>query len=292
MKKASLTMFPDLTEQEVDLVYANINASKGFERKKPILQSINATASVTVTPADNYEGKFVQEVLRYLYVKNRLVSEGLITEMNGIKLQETHYKGSLPLVFNNRPANGDFVGDGLGPNITPFKLEPVLYELAKEITHQSLLESGFAEAFAQGALNDHVMPEKVFSMILEEIYEKVPIENERLFLKGKGRVPTMLFSAPYLGFEDRLLSSANSKKVITPNTAILATSNVGGFLAFTVGAGKGANFEAGDLIEARGIVDGGGGNLGVKMNAQIHNLLPYDEFNTEDVAIRLSLIHI
>jgi hypothetical protein len=283
MKKITKN-FPTLTNEEVRDCFERVNAKQGLVRERSIYTALNASSDMTVTPSDDYVGKFVQEVLRYLYVKNRLVAEGLVTQIDGIKLQQTAYKASLELYFGDRTQA--FTGDNKDLTITPLERATTLYRMQREFRTDSLLGAGssFTESYRKGALNDSIMPEQIVQFILDELMEKIPLDNERLYLMGKSRVPSMQFTAAYTGFEDKLISGAN-KKITVPNTAITAITNIGGFLALTVGTGLGATYEVGDLIEVRGLGNGTG-NTATFLNSYIYNQKPFVEHTTENLAIQ------
>jgi len=177
-----------------------------------------ARETITFSP-NTYAGKlYTKWAWPALFAPLGLIDKGLVTPMPGIKKRQVMrtWTGSVELQQPSCTFNAQAGTDTAGEKY----LDPIKYEVMKEICWSDFLVSWEVELMKKGSMNDYQPIKSVEDAFLGFMSQKIAIMNEQLYLLGKsgvnaGGIGTATFSAAYPGLLERLRDDSTVIKIQT-----------------------------------------------------------------------------
>lgn len=170
---------------------------------------------------NTYTGEaYAEKVFPALVKPKGLIDRGLVTPRPGIKKRAVLRTIDDSVEFQDPSCN--FNAQTGDIDIDERYLDPVKYEVMKEICFDDLRQSWDAMKLKAGSLNDYVPPADEESALIEYWNQKVGIMNEELYIKGKAGVTggAVSFSAAYPGMIGRLKADSTVKKFTTGSVGV------------------------------------------------------------------------
>ena len=170
---------------------------------------------------NTYAGEaYAEKVFPALLRPKGLLDRGLITARPGIKKRQVLRTIDDSIEFQD-PSCSFTAQSGDIDNGEKY-LDPVKYEVMKEICFEDLRTSWDAMKLKAGSLNDYVPPADEESALIEYWNLKIGIMNEELYIKGKDGVSTgtISFSADYPGLINRLKADSTVLKFATGDVGV------------------------------------------------------------------------
>lgn len=171
---------------------------------------------------NTYAGELYQEkVWPALVPAKGLIDRNIVTAVPGLKKRGILRNISQSIEFQDpsctftAQASDDIaVGERY--------LDPVKYEVMREICFDDIRTSWDAMKLKSGSLNDYVPPVDEESALIDHMNKLVGIMNEELYIKGKAGVSkgTATFTAAYPGLIYRLKADANVNKYATGDVGV------------------------------------------------------------------------
>lgn len=176
---------------------------------------------------NTYSGQADPEIyLPLLLMKGGIADRGLVTVKMGIKKKSVIRDLDVNIKFQNRSAK--FVDDGLNVTFGETYLEPVGYEVMKELDFKDLIESWDAAQIAPGSAADYTPPSDLNEVLLNRMAERIGNANEELYINGKTGVTQaeMTFDADYNGIIYKMENAAGTRKASINSLAGVAISGI------------------------------------------------------------------
>lgn len=170
---------------------------------------------------NTYAGEaYADKVFPALLRPKGLLDRGLITARPGIKKRQVLRTIDDSVEFQD-PSCSFTAQTGDIDNGERY-LDPVKYEVMKEICFEDLRQSWDAMKLKAGSLNDYVPPADEESALIEYWNIKIGIMNEELYIKGKDNVSAgaVSFSADYPGLVNRLKADSTVVKFATGDVGV------------------------------------------------------------------------
>ncbi|WP_421752928.1 hypothetical protein [Croceimicrobium sp.] len=220
------------------------------------------------TFTDNtYAGNVDPEIyLPLLLPKGGIADRGLVTVKYGIKKREVIRDLDVNIKFQNRSAK--FVDDALNVEFAETYLDPVGYEVMKEIDFLDLVKSWDAAQIKPGAAEDYVPPANLNEVLLNRMAERIGNANEELYINGKAGVTqaVVAFDADYNGIVYKMENSADTRKASLNSLAGVAVAGIS-TADDEVTTSTAHGFNTGDMVTLVGL-DGNQQYNGVSLNGQ------------------------
>lgn len=181
-----------------------------------------ARETFTFSP-NTYAGKlYAGYALPALLPPLGLVDKGLVTPMPGIKKRQVMrtMDGSVEFQQPSCTFTAQAGTDSFGEKY----LDPVKYEVMKEICWDDFRVTWEAERMKRGSLNDYKAIQPTETELLDYMSRKIAIMNEQLYLLGKtgvntGGIGTATFSSAYPGLLERLREDSTVVKIKSETSA-------------------------------------------------------------------------
>lgn len=136
-------------------------------------------------------------------------------------------------------------------NITENSLDPVGYEVMKEVSHKDLVASWESRTLKPGSLNDYEGSVELHDFLMERQLAKIQIMNERLYWLGKANAgykgSVVSFSAAYPGLLPRMEASSDVFK-LKANIGELSLTGITTATPGVVTVGSTATLQTGDQV--------------------------------------------
>lgn len=147
---------------------------------------------------------------------NGSVERGLLTVLDNVKKRKILRDVDDDIEFQTPSAR--FVGQtSPDRNITENYIDPVGYEVMKEVNMKDLINSWESQALKPGSLNDYEGTVELNNFLMERQLAKINIMNERLYWLGKANAgyknSTISFAAAYPGLLPRMEASPDTFKL-------------------------------------------------------------------------------
>ena len=181
---------------------------------------------------------------------NGSVERGLLTLIQNVKKRKILRDVDDDVEFQTPSAR--FVGQtSPDRNITENYIDPVGYEVMKEVSFKALIASWESRALKPGSLNDYEPTVELNNFLIERQLEKINIMNERLYWLGKARAgykaSTVTFAATYDGLLKKMEDSADTFK-LKANIGELALTGITTATPGVVTVGSTATLKTGDQV--------------------------------------------
>ncbi len=152
-----------------------------------------------------------------------LVDKGLVLAVPGVKKREVMRTGTGTVEFQDPSCT--FTAQAGTDTFGEKYLDPVRYEVMKEICWADFLASWESQLMKAGSRNDYQPIKSVEDMFLEFMAQKIAIANEQLYLLGKtgvnlAGIALASFSASYPGLLERFRDDSTVNKIITGNVGV------------------------------------------------------------------------
>lgn len=152
-----------------------------------------------------------------------IVDKGLVTAVPGVKKREVLRTGTSTVEFQDPSCT--FTAQAGTDTFGEKYLDPVRYEVMKEICWADFLASWESQLMKAGARNDYQPIKSVEDMFMEFMAQKIAIMNEQLYLIGKtglnlAGIGSATFSASYPGLLERFRDDSTINKIITGNVGV------------------------------------------------------------------------
>jgi hypothetical protein len=170
---------------------------------------------------NTYAGEaYADKVFPALLRPKGLIDRGLITPRPGIKKRQVLRTIDDNIEFQNPSCS--FNAQTGDIDVAERYLDPVKYEVMKEICFDDLRTSWDAMKLKAGSLNDYVPPADEESALIEHWNMKIGIMNEQLYIFGKNGVTSgaVTFSADYPGLIERLRDDSTVNKYETGDIGV------------------------------------------------------------------------
>lgn len=181
---------------------------------------------------------------------NGSVERGLLTVLDNVKKRKILRDVDDDIEFQTPSAR--FVGQtSPDRNITENHIDPVGYEVMKEVSMKELITSWESQALKPGSLNDYEGNVELNNFLMERQLAKINIMNERLYWLGKANAgyknSTVSFAAAYPGLLPRMESSSDTFK-LKANIGELALTGITTATPGVVTVASTATLQTGDQV--------------------------------------------
>lgn len=193
-----------------------------------------ATETPTFT-SNTYAGEAATGYIsRAQFEPDGFIEKGLATLRPNVKKKQLLRKFDQEIELIDPSAKFNATGDGY--TLSEQAIEPVKYELHREIDHSVLIDSWEAADLAPGSWNDRTPPSDLGQFLLEDTLSKLALANENLYIHGKnalkykGKGFKFTFTDAYLGLIGRMENLGTVKS--TPGTKLEIASVSGKQVTF------------------------------------------------------------
>ena len=187
-----------------------------------------ATETPTFT-ANTYAGEAATEYIsRALFAPEGVVEKGLVKVLPNIKKRQVLQKFDQEIEFIDPSAKFNATGSGF--TLDENYIDPVKYELHRELDFSKLIEGWEAARLMPGSWNDRVPPSDLEQFLLNDQTAKMALANENLYVFGKnspkykGRGFKFSFTDNYLGIIGRMENEATVKETLGSRLEIASVS--------------------------------------------------------------------
>lgn len=171
---------------------------------------------------NTYAGEaYMEKIWPALMKPDGLVDRGIITPRPGIKKREVLRTIDQAIEFQDPSCTFTAQADD-DIDVGERYLDPVKYEVMREICFKDLRTSWDAMKLKKGSLNDYVPPADEEAALMQNMSDKIAIMNEQLYLNGKAGVTAgaATFTEAYPGLIQRLRNDSNVNKFETGNIGV------------------------------------------------------------------------
>lgn len=170
-----------------------------------------APTVVTFTP-NTYAGSALAGYMAKSLLAPKLIQDGLVTVLQNVKTRKVLLGIDDEIEFQTPSAK--FVGQTT-PDIIRDEtyLDPVKYEIMKEYSWASLVQSWEADQLKPGSMNDYDGTVDITNFVMDRIAEKIAILNEKLYILGKASDSRITFSGAYPGLLPAVKADAGVFKI-------------------------------------------------------------------------------
>ncbi len=179
--------------------------------------------TITISP-NTYAGKLYAGVaLPALLAPLGLIDKKLVTPVPGIKKRTVMRTMTDTVEFQDPSCT--FNAQAGTMTLGEKYLDPVKYEVMKEVCWADFLSTWESELMKKGSLNDYQSINPTEADFLDFMAQKIAIGNEQLYLLGKtaanlAGIALFTFTASYPGLLERLRDDSTVNKIITGNAGV------------------------------------------------------------------------
>lgn len=192
-------------------------ASMGLTDNSGVVSTCMAAPIVFTFTNNTYAGEELAGYMaKSLLGGNGSVERGLLTVLDNVKKRKILRDVDDDIEFQNPSAK--FVSQtSPDRNISENYIDPVGYEVMKEVSHKELINTWESQSIKPGSLNDYEGNVDLNNFLMERQLAKIQIMNERLFWLGKANAgyknSAVTFSAAYPGLLPRMEASSDVFKL-------------------------------------------------------------------------------
>jgi len=240
-----------------------------------------APTEFTFSP-NTYAGEALAGYQAKALLAGGLIERGLISVINNVKSKRV--LRSLEDSFEFQTPSARFVAQA-SPNVAVGEryLDPVAYEVMKEYSFAALKTSWEAQALKPGELNDYDGTVDLSNYLMEYMLPRIAVQNEQLYLLGKGSNALFTFSSSYTGLLP-LMSADSAVTKITPGAAeTFAVSAISAAATPVVTVSSTTNLRDGDIVTVLGVAGTGGMAAALNGNSYSITIASSTTFNLNGV---------
>lgn len=211
---------------------------------------------------NTYAGELLAGYQATALLSPGLVERGLITVIQNVKKRKL--LRSLDDEFDFQTPAAVFTPQTNSVTIPEKYIDPVAYEVHKQYNYSTLVSAWEAQSLKPGEMQDYDGTVELSDFMIQRALKKIAIQNEQLYLLGKGASSRFTFSSSYIGLLPMMLADSSVTKLNPGSNATFAVSDISKAAAAVVTVASTSNLEVGDYVTVLGVA--GTGNMGTTLN--------------------------
>lgn len=244
-----------------------------------------AETTFVFTP-NTYAGEQLAGYQSTALLSPKLVEAGLITVIPNVKKRKL--LRSIDDDFEFQTPSAVFTASTTTVTVPEKYLDPVAYEVHKQYNYSTLVTSWEAQQLKPGEMQDYDGTVELSDFMVGRAVQKLAIQNEQLYLLGKGSNSLFTFSSSYTGLLPKLLADSAVAKLNPGTNTTFAASDISKAAAAVVTVASTTNLEVGDYVTVLGVA--GTGNMAALLNGNSYLITAILSSTTLSIGVDTSAV--